>query len=348
MKKYRSSLIWGAVLAALVMAPALVTAPAGAAEIDWKLGSPVGPQDLATKYLNIYAQRVGERSGGRLAIEVIPIETLGFKNVDSLRVVKQNVVDSIYVQTFYVTRDEPLMGAFMPHGVLTDPKENLKVLDVQFDIVREILKDKWGMELITRDPTGGGQSRLLVVSKDPVSDLDTLRKLKFRHYSKAGIRAYSKLGVSAQVIPSSELYLALQTGVVDGAMYGAPYILSQSLNEVTCCASFVGALTLSPRGIAADATKWANLPQDLRQIMLDVGEEMFDESMALWNEEKIYKAAEAKLTESGYKVLDAFPLEDRVEIQQAILDVWREDVEKIGPQALGYYERIVAALRAGI
>ena len=320
---------------------------AGAADYNWKLGSPVGPQDLATKYLENFASRVEDRSGGRMAIEVISIETLGFKNTDSLRVVKQNVVDAIYMQTFYVTRDEPLMGVFMPHGVLADPQDNLKVLGVQFDVADEILKNKWDMQIITRDPIGGGQSRLLVVSKDPVTNLDELRKLKFRHYSKAGIRAYSDLGVSAQVIPSSELYLALQTGVVDGAMYGAPYILSQSLDEVTCCASFVGALTLSPRGISAATGKWAELPGDLQQIMLDVGDEMFAESTALWREEKIYNAAAAELQQAGYKVLDPFPLEDRLEIQEAILKVWHEDVEKIGPQALEYYDRIVAALKAG-
>ena len=320
--------------------------PATAADVEWKLGSPVGPQDLGTKYLESYASRVEERTGGRMAIEVIPIETLGFKNTDSLRVVKQNVVDAVYLQTFYVTRDEPLMRVFMPHGVLADPHDNLKILDVQFEIAGEILKDKWNMQIVTRDPTGGGQSRLLVVSKDPVASLDELRQLKFRHYSKAGIRAYSELGVSTQVIPSSELYLALQTGVVDGAMYGAPYILSQSLDEVTCCASFVGALTLSPRGISADATKWANLPADLRQDMVDVGEEMFNESMARWREEEIYNAAASELTDSGYKMLEPFPLEDRLEIQKAILKVWREDVEKISPQALEFYDRIVAALKA--
>ena len=333
-------------MASLVAATAIAWAtagPAAAADVEWKLGSPVGPQDLATKYLENYASRVQDRSDGRMAIEVIPIETLGFKNTDSLRVIKQNVVDAIYVQTFYVTRDEPLMGVFMPHGVLADPQDNLKVLGVQFEIADEILKNKWNMQIITRDPTGGGQSRLLVVSKNPVTSLDELRKLKFRHYSKAGIRAYSELGVSTQVIPSSELYLALQTGVVDGAMYGAPYILSQSLDEVTCCASFVGALTLSPRGISADATKWEQLPGDLRQIMLDVGEEMFTESMARWREEEIYNAAAAELTQNGYKMLEPFPLEDRLEIQKAILKVWREDVEKIGPQALEYYDRIVAA-----
>jgi len=196
-----------------------------AADLSWKLGSPVGPQDLGTKELQRYAERVGEASGGRIEIEVIPIETLGFKNVDSLRVLKQKVVDAVFLQSFYVTRDEPLMGVFMPHGILTDMQENLKVIDVQADIMDEVLKDNWGFTLITNDPTGGGQSRLLVVAKDPVNTLDQLRDIKFRHYSKAGLRAFATLDVSTQVIPSAELYLALQTGVVDAAAYGAPYVL---------------------------------------------------------------------------------------------------------------------------
>ena len=92
-----------------------------AADLSWKLGSPVGPQDLGTKELQRYAERVGEASGGRIEIEVIPIETLGFKNVDSLRVLKQKVVDAVFLQSFYVTRDEPLMGVFMPCLLYTSP-----------------------------------------------------------------------------------------------------------------------------------------------------------------------------------------------------------------------------------
>jgi len=326
---------------------AMFMGSAYAAELSWKLGSPVGPQDLGTKELHKFADRVAQASGGRIEIEVIPIETLGFKNVDSLRVLKQNVVDAVFLQSFYVTRDEPLMGVFMPHGILTDMQENLKVIDVQAEIMDEVLKDNWGFTLITNDPTGGGQSRLLVVSKDPISTLDELRKIKFRHYSKAGLRAFATLGVSTQVIPSAELYLALQTGVVDAAAYGAPYVLSRSLNEVACCSSFVGAYTLTPRGIITRAKDWENVPSDLQKILVDVGKEMTAENMAIWAEEKIYNDARKKLEGLGHKILDPFPIEDRKIISQAILDVWAEDTAKIGPGAMKYFDRIVEALRAG-
>ena len=44
-------------------------------------------------------------------------------------------------------------------------------------------------------------------------------------------------------------------------------------------------------------------------------------SSARWRGEEIYNAAAAELTESGYKILEPFPLEDRLQIQPAILKV---------------------------
>ena len=77
-----------AVLAALVMA----AGTSQAADVTWRLGSSVGPKDTTTLQLEDLAKRVGQKSGGRFKIDVIPIETIGFKNVDSLRVLKQGVV----------------------------------------------------------------------------------------------------------------------------------------------------------------------------------------------------------------------------------------------------------------
>ena len=65
-----------------------------------------------------------------------------------------------------------------PHEVYMPPSMMVRPLGVQLEIADEIPQEKWNMKIITRDPTGGGQSRLLVVSKDPVTSLDELRKLK--------------------------------------------------------------------------------------------------------------------------------------------------------------------------
>ncbi len=330
---------------AIAAALALIAGAAGAAEVEWRLGSSVGPQDPATLQLEELAKRVAARSEGRFEIEVIPIETLGFKNVDSLRVIKQGALDAMYIVPYYVTRDEPLMGVFVPHGMLVAAEENLKVVDTQYQIGEEILRDKWDIVPIARAPFAGLRD-LIIVSKEPVNTLDGLRELKFRHFTKDGLKAFNELGVSTQVVPSSELYLALKTGVVDAAVYGPTYAKSQSLYEVTCCMAYLSAFSMGyPFVIGTSPEAWAALPDDLKAILAEESQKMWDESLAAWEVGAAEKDAYTWLTdEGGMQMLDPLPVEDRKAIQAELLTIWKAQCEEMGETAVGYCQRIEAAL----
>lgn len=324
---------------------ALSAASAWGAEFEWQLGSSVGPQDPTTLQLEEFAKRVLDKSGGRLEIEVVPIETLGFKNVDTLRVLEQGVLEAMNIVPYYVTRDEPLMGVFVPHGMFVDPEENLKVLDVQFEIGAEILKEKWDVVQVARAPFAALRD-LIIMSKTPVNSLDGMRGLKVRHFTKEGLAAFNALGISTQNVPSSELYLALQTGVVDVAVYGPTYGRSQSINEVTCCMSYLGAFSMAyPFSIGVKSDVWATLPEDLQQIVVQESEAIWKEGVEVWRkgaeEEEAYNWL---TTEGGMKLLDPFTEEDRKAIQEATIQVWRGTCESLGEKAVGYCNRIEEAL----
>ena len=318
---------------------------AQSAEVTWKLGSSVGPQDPTTLNLREFAQRVLKRSNGRFEIEVIPIETLGFKNVDSLRVLKQGVLDAMNIVPSYVTRDEPLMGVFIPHGMLVNADENLKIVDVQYEIGKEILRDKWGVIQTGRGPFSALRD-LVVMTTDPINTLDGLRGIKFRHFTKDGIQAFNALGVSTQVVPSSELYLALKTGVVDGAVYGPTYAKSQSIYEVTCCMAYLGAFSMaSPYTIGVIEANWQALPDELKTIFSEESRNMWNKALAEWQVGAPEKAAyEWLTTEGGMKMLDPLPLEDRKTIQVELLKTWRANCKALGEKAIGYRNRIETAL----
>ncbi|TDK43843.1 TRAP transporter substrate-binding protein DctP [Antarcticimicrobium luteum] len=330
-------------LAATLAATALT---AQAAEVEWTLGSAVGPQDPTTLNYQELARRVAEASGGRFEIEVIPIETIGFKNVDSLRVVKQGAVDAMGLVPYYVTRDEPAMGVFAPHGMLVEAEENLKIVDTQYEIAREILSgDKWGMELIARAPFGALRD-MVIMTKEPINTLDGLRGIKFRHFTKDGLKAFNALGISTQVVPSSELYLALKTGVVDGSVYGPTYAKSQSIYEVTCCYSYLGAFSMAyPFSIVAQKETWAAVPEDLQEIFVTEARVMWDEALERWRSAETEKAAYDWLkTQGGMRELDPMPLEDRKEIQAELIKIWKGTCAGLGEQAVSYCTRIEAAL----
>lgn len=336
---------FGAAAAALGLALAL-GGGAHAADVKWRLGSAVGPQDPSTVELQELARRVKERSGGRFEIEVVPIETIGFKNADSLRVLKQNVLDAMSLVPYYVPRDEPLLAAMMPHGALAAAEENLKIVDVQYEIAWEILRgSKWNLVPVARAPFAALRD-LVSVTKEPVNSLAQLRKIKYRHFTRDGQQAFNDLGISTQIVPSSELYLALKTGVVDGSIYGPTYIRSQSIFEVTCCYSYIGAFTMAfPFTLVATPQAWAKVPEDLRKILADTSNEMWKQAVDRWSRGEAEKSAyEWLVREKGMKELPPFSLEDRKAIQAALLKVWRAQTEKIGPEAVKNYERIVQAL----
>ncbi|MFV0514337.1 MAG: TRAP transporter substrate-binding protein DctP [Jhaorihella sp.] len=321
---------------------------AQAAEVEWRMGSAVGPQDPTTLLLAELAKRVAEKSGDRFAIEVIPIETIGFKNVDSLRVLEQGVLEAMAITPYYVVRDEPLMGVFAPHGVLIDAEQNLDIVDVQYEIGAEILKDNWGILQVSRAPFGALRD-LIIMSKEPVNTLEGLRSIKFRHFTKDGLQAFNNLGVSTQNVPSSELYLALKTGVVDAAVYGPTYGQSQSIYEVTCCISYLAAFSMAyPFSIGVKEEVWAGLPDDLKAILVTEADMMWQESVDRWKVSAAEEESYAFLTtKGGMKMLDPMPLEDRQQIQAELLKIWREQVEALGPKAVGYYERITGELGSG-
>ncbi|MBK7261643.1 MAG: TRAP transporter substrate-binding protein DctP [Rubrivivax sp.] len=333
-----------AVLAALVMA----AGTSQAADVTWRLGSSVGPKDTTTLQLEDLAKRVGQKSGGRFKIDVIPIETIGFKNVDSLRVLKQGVVEAMNIIPYYVVRDEPLMGVFAPHGVLLDAEQNLKIVDEQYKIGAEILaSNKWGIVQVARAPFGALRD-LIIMSKEPVNTLDGLRKIKLRHFTKDGLQAFNALGVSTQNVPSSELYLALKTGVVDASIYSPVYGQSQSIYEVTCCMSYLAAFSMAyPFSIGVNKDVWAKVPPDLQKLFVDEANAMWQESLETWKHGAAEKKAYDFLATKGMKLLAPMPVADQKLIQAELLKIWRQQSEKISPAALGYFERINKALNSG-
>ena len=332
-------------IATAVAAFLSMAAVSSAAEVEWRLGSSVGPQDDTTIILQELAKRVLEKSNGRFELEVVPIETLGFKNVDTLRVLKQGVLEAMNIVPYYVTRDEPLMGVFVPHGMFANPEDNLKVVDVQYEIGKEILSDKWGVVQIARSPFASLRD-LIMMSKEPVNTLEGLKKLKVRQFTKEGLQAFNALGISTQMVPSSELYLALQTGVVDAAVYGPTYGKSQSIYEVTCCFSYLSAFSMAyPFSIGVNKDVWEGLPADLQKILVDESEALWRESLEGWKVSAAEKQAYEWLTTEGkMKQLDPFPEADRKAVQEELIKVWKGTCEQLGEKAIGYCGRIEAAL----
>lgn len=310
-----------------------------------KIGSAVGPNDVGTLRLQALAKDIKNRTGGKLEMEVIAIETLGFKNSDSLRVLQQNVLDGMMLIPYYVVRDNPQLANFAPHGSMVEAADNLKIFDVQQEIADGLYRKAGVIPAMPWFGGSGDLRDLYIYSKFPVNKLADLKGKKLRHFTADGIKAFNAVGISTQNVPSSELYLALKTGVVDAAVYANTYTRSQSIYETTCCATYVGPFSAAfPDNLVFTPVAWEKLDASMRQAIKAAGEADLKKTIAEWQEGKGEAADKAFLESKGMKFLPPLPLQERRQIQAELLKVWRAQSEKLGPEAVKNYERITAEL----
>jgi TRAP-type transport system periplasmic protein len=106
--------------------------------------------------------------------------------------------------------------------------------------------------------------RNLTISRRPVKTPDDLKGLKIRVPTQQGhLKAFQAFGANATPMDFTEVYTALQTGVIDGQENPAEIILSNKLYEVQKYLSLTQHMFWAPPPLASKAW-WDRLPADIR------------------------------------------------------------------------------------
>ncbi len=337
-------------LASLAAAAALVTiglsGPAAMAQnITFKLANPWPNKHPATAAIIALLADIKTHSNGRLQIEMVHLDAIGFKQADLLRVIRQGVAEMGLFVPYYVGRDAPKLANVAPSGALLEPDDNWKIEKIQRAYSEKVLDKDWNSVMAMRFFNRGGQ-HLILISRTPINTLEGLKGKKVRHFERPGLKAMEALGIPAQTIPQAELYLALKTGVVDAAVHGLTNSASQSMHEVTCCYSTFTPFTAfgAPYGFIIRKDHWAKVSDDLRKVMRDASEADWEKGLADWRAKADDIAAEKTLKDKGMNNLAPFSVADRKTLQKAVFAVWREESEKLGPDALEMFNQAATAL----
>ena len=96
--------------------------------------------------------------------------------------------------------------------------------------LKKLFRERTGCELIEAVEEGGFLA--FTNSKREIHSPADFPGLKFRGMDEGQVAIFKAFGASGTPIPWSELYMALKTGVVDGQMNPAFYVLLGSLPEV--------------------------------------------------------------------------------------------------------------------
>ena len=226
--------------------------------------SHVVPQDTPKgKAADYFRKLVDERSKGRARIEVYPNSQL-YKDKEELEALQLGAVQML----------APSLAKFGPLGVKEFEVFDLPYLFDNYAELHKVTQGPIGAILLAKLESKGITGLAFwdngfknFSANKPLKTPADFRGLKMRIQSSKVLDAEMRaLGANPQVMAFSEIYQALQTGVVDGTENPTSNFYTQKMHEVQ---KF---LTVSEHGylgyaVIVNKKFWDNLPADLRTII---------------------------------------------------------------------------------
>ncbi len=258
-----------------------------------------------------------------------------------LRIMQRGMVDISLLYGEYYNRDAPELASVYAQGAITEADQHLKILPTLRNIYKEGYA-KWGIHTI-----GGVVAPVFDVGlhcKEPVNTLEELEGKKVRVWSGHLVDTFDNLGISAQVIPQNDMYLALQTGVVDCAYYLSTVAKTVSLQEVTDYESYLHPWAASPWMFGVSDKTWASLSESQQTALSRAGEEIWEITKAKAVDPQREEAAREERKEMGITVLPEFSDADVATFVEAAHKAWKDMAEDSGPEGMSYYNTVTSEL----
>jgi C4-dicarboxylate-binding protein DctP len=322
---------FGAVLRALLacVASAIVaTAFAQSAPIVIKFSHVVTVDTPKGKAAEKFKQLTEERSKGRIKVEVYPNSSL-YKDKEELEALQLGAVQML----------APSLSKFGPLGV-----RQFEIFDLPY-----IFPDDDGFQRVTRGAVGHQLFALLeprqlkglafwsggfhVISANrPLRTPADVKGLKMRIPSSKVLEANERaLGALPQVMAFSEVYSALQTGVVDGTENILSSYTSQKYVEVQKDITLTYH-THTGYAVVMNKAFWDRLPPDLQAVVASSIKDATDYELKLVADENA--AALAQIKASGRVQVLALTDAQRAEWKKTMWPVHKEMESRVGAALL--------------
>jgi TRAP-type transport system periplasmic protein len=335
-----NSFLGGALAVTLAVAAFsnVLTSVVQAAEKNWKMHMVWVPARPEAQSYQAFVDKVNKEAGDKLNITLYSGGSLGVKDVDILRILPRGtVIQAAGLYPGYMTRDEPQLSSTLPPGVVSNPNQ-LKEISPELTKIYEEAYDRWGIKLLGFVAHAVRDSHILC--KEPVTSLEQLRGKKVRVWEQFHVDVFRKLGISAQVIGQNDLYMAMQTGVVDCSVYPIGLAITVSLQEVAPYASYLFPYVLHPLNLITSKSAFDGLSPDLQTLLQNAAKETeeasFNSYLGGQNDDKALEAFKA----GKGKLLEPFSKADQQKFADAARETWREMSSAGGGKAQQNYETL--------
>ncbi len=321
-------------LAALSVAMATLIGPATAQKpIVIKFSHVVAPDTPKGKGALKFQELAEKYTNGKVKVEVYPNSQL-YKDKEELEALQLGAVQML----------APSLAKFGPLGV-----KEFEVFDLPY-----IIPDKAALGRITKGPIGKGLFTKLepkgikglaywdngfkiMTSNKPMHHVADFQGLKMRIQSSKVLEAEMRaLGAIPQVLAFSDVYQAMQTGVVDGNENTPSNCYTQKMNEVQKHA------TISNHGyigyaVIVNKKFWDGLPADIRGQLEKAMDEATEYSNSISQQEND-DAIEA-MKKAGKTTFYELTADEKAEWKKAMQPVVEEMAPRVGKDLIAAFEK---------
>ena len=265
-----------------------------AAQTEIKFGHVGAPGSLFAQSADLFAAKANAKLGAKAKVVVYGSSQLG-SDGELLKKLKLGTVDLALPSTV-MTSVAPEFGVFeMPYLV----QDRGHAARIAKDVIRPTLGpivEKQGYKIIGVYENG---YRHITNNKKPIVKPDDLQGVKLRVPGGVWrVKMFQAYGAQPSPMELKEVFVALQTGVMDGQENPLTQIYSQKFQEVQKYLSMTGHV-YTPAFVTAGAS-WTRFPADVRKILEDTAAETEAEVLKL--AEKLDNELVEKMKTSGIAV----------------------------------------------
>ncbi len=327
--------------AALFLAPAGVMA--GSDEkmnLKFSTWHPPASREVKTVWQPML-EELKKRSDGRITYTLYAGGALG-KGPEHFDIVANGLSDMGYFTATWTPGKFPLTDV-LSFAAWVDGK------DVAVDIGNKVYKEALQKEFpnVKVLELNGCIQAFLWTTK-PVTSLADCKGLRIRTPGGMQTQYIKSLGAEPVFMPLGDVYLALETGTIDGLVTCPPLILAFKLFEVVKY-GVVATFGCVSEGVVMNKKVWEKTPDDLKKIIEDVVSNPFRTTGGL--NQGVYKTMMKEIADKGVKMHEMTPEQANLWFEkfQGVTKQWVADLEAKGlpaKEVVMIYDR--AATEAGV
>ena len=219
---------------------------------------------------HLFAPNVAERTNGQINISLVSYAELGIAGPDVMNLVGNGTLPLAEIATPYVAGELPALEVPWLWGLYPDFKSNYDVSTAVLPELNELIQKQTGGAVPIAQFWAVPDESIFFFTKTPMRTLEDFEGQKFRSFGGAISDMIEGMGADGQFVAFSEVYVAMERGILDGGLTSTTGAVGGRWYEVID--HMTGSFPIfTPLFMYMNRDQFDRLPPDFQQILLEEG-----------------------------------------------------------------------------